>query len=229
MKMLNIIESHYATRSLTIINSVFSDNFGTTRGGIIYTTGSLVHIFGTNFINNSASLGGVLYSHADTIIVMSNSTFTSNSATIHGGVLYTYRGNNIIIHGNTFTNNSATDTGGAIWCSLGYLRITESSFNQNRANSYGGIMLIIDSTARIVDSIFDHNLGSLYSFNSQLNFSGHIRFEDCAEPSVKVGVELSNQEGGAITSYQSTVIFTNTGTPSRSPILKMDLLWIKRI
>ena len=59
----------------------------------------------------------------------------------------------------------------------------------------------------ITDGIFDHNSGSLYIFNSNLTFSGYISFKNCEEPSKMVSTLLV-LVGGAITSFQSTVIFT---------------------
>ena len=75
-------------------------------------------------------------------------------------------------------------------------------------------MFIIECSTHIASSTFDHNLGSLYTFNSNLTFSGYTRFENCAEPSNKTATKdtLTIQEGGSVTSFQSTVIFTGVST-----------------
>ena len=63
---------------------------------------------------------------------------------------------------------------------------------------------VTESSTHIANGTFDYNSGSLYSFNSNLIFSGYTRLENCAE-------QLSNktakarEEGGVITSVQSTV------------------------
>ena len=54
------------------------------------------------------------------------------------------------------------------------------------------------------------NSGSLYIFNNNLNFSGYTRLENCAEQSNKTAE--AREEGGAITSFQSTVIFTGVSS-----------------
>ena len=50
------------------------------------------------------------------------------------------------------------------------------------ANKYGGIIVTIESSAY---GTFDYNSGSLYSFNSNLAFTGYTRLENCAEQSNK--------------------------------------------
>ena len=64
------------------------------------------------------------------------------------------------------------------------------------------------SIAHIANSTFDHNLGSVYTFSSNLTFSGYIRFKNSMEPPNKTQDVATRQEGGAITSYQSRVLFT---------------------
>ena len=54
-------------------------------------------------------------------------------------------------------------------------------------------------------STFQYNSGSLYAFNSNLTFSGKSKFENSVEPSSKTSLAL--RDGGALTSFQSTVIF----------------------
>ena len=72
------------------------------------------------------------------------------------------------------------------------------------------IIFTSGSTTYIANTTFDHNVGSFYAFNNNLTLSGYTRFENCAEPSNKTtgpGEDaFSHQEGGAITSFQSTVI-----------------------
>ena len=224
--------------SFTITSSTFTNN-NATDGGVMYTSGGSFTITFSTFTNNNATDGGVMGT-SDGSFTITSSTFTNNSATYkYGGVMYTSGGsftitsstftNNSATDGgvmvtvftysliinSTFTNNSATSEGGVIYCfallpDRGSLNIYNSSFYTNKADGYGGIMLTIGCTTHIADSAFDHNLGSLYIFNSNLTISGYTTFENCAEPSNKTATEdaLTSQEGGAITSFQSTVIFT---------------------
>ena len=59
--------------------------------------------------------------------------------------------------------------------------IVNSSFYANKANSYGGTLYTIDCSIHVTDCSFDHNLGSLYIFNSNLTFSGYTKLENCME------------------------------------------------
>ena len=71
-------------------------------------------------------------------------------------------------------------------------------------------------------STFTYNLGSLYVFNGNLTFSGYTRFQNCTEPSFDNKVAPNGvysrtcQEGGVITSFKSTVIFTGVNSLSNS-------------
>ena len=118
------------------------------------------------------------------------------------------------ITNSTFTNNSATILGGVIYCidllpdrELESLNIYSSSFYTNKTDGYGGIMFTIGCRTYIADSVFDHNLGSLYIFNSNLTISGCTTFENCAEPSNKTATEdaLTRQEGGAKKNHKLSV------------------------
>ena len=117
---------------------------------------------------------------------------------------------------STFTNNSAACIGGIAYATNSLFNIDNSSFYANKANKYGGIVFTIECSTHINDGTFDHNLGSFYMFNSNLTFSGHTKLENCTEPSNKIITEAlftqPRQEGGAITSIQSTVIFTGVSS-----------------
>ena len=201
--------------SFTITSSTFTNN-SATDGGVMDTSDGSFTITSSTFTNNSATYkyGGVMYTSNGSFTITS-STFTNNSATA-GGVMVTIFTYSLIITNSTFTNNSATSEAGVIFCyallrpDRESLNIYNSSFYTNKADGYGGIMLTIGCTTHIADSAFDHNLGSLYIFNSNLTISGYTTFENCAEPSNKTATEdvLTRQEGGAITSFQSTVILT---------------------
>ena len=210
-------------------DSTFFNNSAGDRGGVLSVHGepnsatvnnntvtyasrsgkSLVSIENSSFTGNSAIYGGVMnIPQAEYSFNVTKSTFTSNTA-YTGGVVASYYSNRSFIDGCTFTNNSATFAGGVIWCMQGSLTITNSRFNINSARVYGGIIFSVETSTRVADSTFSHNSGSLYSFNSNLSLSGNTVFENCTEPSDKATVDIrTSQEGGAITTFQSTVTFT---------------------
>ena len=167
--------------SFNITNSSFSRNTATDDCGVMTTFNSLFNITNSTFIDNSARVGGVICTYSESSFMnITSSTFTNNVAAVSSGVIYTWRAS---------------------------FNITNSTFINNTAYHYGGVMVIFGGSSHIVNGTFDHNLGSLYTFSSNLTFSGYTRFENCMEPRKNEGV-LTRQEGGAITSYQSSVLIT---------------------
>ena len=220
--------------SFTISNSTFSNNTAE-PGGVMFTSGdSSFTISNSTFINNTAGYGGVMITYGDSSFTISTSTFSNNTAEYNGGVIETFDNSSFTISNSTFTNNTAgsggvmrtagdssfnistsvfvnnkaTISGGVFFCSDGTLNVDNSTFSLNAVSSQGeGLIFILQCSTHISNSTFDENNGSLYTFNSNLTFSGNLTFENSMEP-VIAGNEITGQEGGAITSFQSTVIFT---------------------
>ena len=103
-----------------------------------------------------------------------------------------------------------------MYCSGGPYKIASSTFSNNAADYYGGVMFTTGGSIQIANSTFDHNLGSLYTFNNNLTFSGNVTFENCVKPPQANKTVAEDvfvlQEGGAVTSYQSTVTFIGVST-----------------
>ena len=111
------------------------------------------------------------------------------------------------ITSSTFTSNKADGIGGVIWSQRGPFSINNSSVNSNMAVAYGGIMFTVGCSMHITDSTFCYNTGSLYIFSGNLTVSGLSNFENCVKLTNETSDPFTLQEGGAITSFQSTVIF----------------------
>ena len=204
--------------SINIENSNFTENAAMIHGGVMIAYRDSFSINSTTFTSNSANSpeasGGVMVIY-DSSFNITSSTFTNNSAGV-GGVMDTSE-SSFNITSSTFTNNSAAHFGGVAYIiKASSSNIIGSSFYANKANSYiyGGIVVTTESSTHIANGTFDYNSGSLYIFNSNLTFSGYTRFENCAEQSNKLAIGL--EEGGAITSFQSTVIFTGVSSLSNN-------------
>ena len=112
------------------------------------------------------------------------------------------------ITSSTLINNKVDEVGGVIWSRAeSLIEINNSRFINNTAKSYGGIMFTIHCSTHIADSTFQYNSGSLYNFNGNFTFRGQSKFEKCVEPFKTTSTSFTHQEGGAVTSYQSTVVF----------------------
>ena len=191
-------------QSFNITSSTFTNN-SARLGGIMYTQYGSFNITGSTFTNNSAVEGGVVNTPNDGSFNIISNIFTTNKANV-GGVFWLQGAQTFIIISNIFTTNKAK-VGGVIWLqNVQSFTINNSSFNNNSADSYGGITYTLQCSIHITDSTFHYNSGSLYTFNGNLTFSGKSKFENCVEPSNKTSLTL--QEGGALTSYQSTITFT---------------------
>ena len=217
--------------SFTISASTFTNN-GAVYGGVMHTySDSSFNISTSTFTNNRAQAGGVMDTHSDSSFTIGTSTFSNNTADFAGGVMYISGDSSFDISNSTFTNNraefggvmytssdsffstsvfvnnKATTSGGVFWCSYGTINVDNSNFSLNAVSSRGGVIFISHCSKHITNSTFDQNIGSLYTFNSNLTFSGHLTFENSMEP-VTPGNGVTSQEGGAITSFQSTVFAT---------------------
>ena len=202
--------------SFNITNSNFTSNSAAYYGGAIVTSGdSSFNITNSNFTSNRATYrgGGAIGTYGDSSFNITNSKFTSNRAT-YGGVMDTSGDSSLItISNSNFTYNSATSIGGIIRCSRGTLSIDNSNFSSNTINTLGGGLMFTISpcSTNIANTTFDDNVGSIYTFNSNLNFSGNSKFRNSTKVLTE-GNESTSQEGGVITSFQSTVIFTSGST-----------------
>ena len=194
--------------SFTISNSNFTSN-SATGGGVMHTSGnSSFTISKSNFTSNNATRGGVIATSSDSLFTISNSSFTSNTADI-GGVMYIYNGSSLIISNSNLIFNSATSFAGVIYGLNGTLNIDNSIFNSNTICTLGGGLIFINQVStNIANTALNDNIGSIYTFYSNLTFSGNTVFKNSTELLIVEGNESTRQEGGVITNFQSTVIFT---------------------
>ena len=221
--------------SLNISNSMFINNSADRDGGVMRTSGNAsfkiskstllnnsafrlggvmitfdnasFNISNSMFSNNSADRGGVMYTYGNSSFMISNSTFTNNRADGSGGVMRTSDNSSFNISKSMFTNNRADHDGVVIVCINGKFNVDSCNINLNAVTNQGkGVIFLLQCSAHITNSTFDQNIGSLYIFYSKLTFSGYLNFENFTE-ALRPGYVITNQEGGAITSFQSTVIF----------------------
>ena len=143
------------TGTLTIENSTFTGNATTYDAGVIRSGGGraivITHSLFTG--NSSAESGGVINSYGP--ITIADSTFINNTASM-GGVIYTHNDSvgAITISNSLFEGNHA-DWGGAIWYGRG-LYLTNSTFYGNTANS-GGALASFEGWGTVTNCTFDHN------------------------------------------------------------------------
>ena len=204
----------FGNSSFTFSKVAFTVNTAAHDGGVISAFGaSSFRIANSNFNSNSAIRnGGVMVTQDGSSFTIQNSIFTNNTAAHDGGVMRTQYDSSFTVNNCVSTHNKATISGGVIHCSDGTFNVDNSNFILNKVfGQGGGVMYIFQCSVNITDSNFDQNTGSLYSFNSSIIFSGYIKLKRFTE-SLHAGKEVTNQEGGAITSLQSTVIINGGST-----------------
>ena len=231
----------FGNSSFNINNSSFTNNSAGLYGSVILcrdSVGGSFKISDSFFTNNSASYHGVITTFGNSLFDINNSTFTNNRAR-DGGVMWTSMASNssfnisnsafinniaayggvgwitassLVVSNSVFLNNKATKFGAVIRCSDGTLNIDNSNFSSNVVfNRGGGVFFIRQCSTDISYSEFSQNNGSIYAINSNVTFSGYLKFENFTEPIIATN-EVTSQEGGAITSFQSTVTFTRKST-----------------
>ena len=107
-----------------------------------------------------------------------------------------------------FVNNKA-DTGGVISASKSIITTSNISIVNNTASS--GIIFILGSTANFSSNMsYSNNMGSILVFNSIVTFTGNMNFieNDCTA----LNSNASDEKGGALTVFQSQVVFDGTCT-----------------
>ena len=202
----------YGNASFDIDNSTFTDNRAETWGGVMTAANnSSFNVSKSTFSNNSAGQGGVMATTDDSLFDISKCIFFNNSAILAGVVFLRGGHPSFNVINSMFFNNNA-QRGAAIYCSKGKLNLDNSKFSLNAVFNQGeGLIFISKCSTHINNGTFYQNRGSLYTLISNLTFGGDITFINFTQPVILRNGNM-DQEGGAITSFQSTVIFSREST-----------------
>ncbi len=125
--------------SLTVSAMTFSDDTasGGDGGAIDQESGvETITVAGSTFTDDAASFGGAIWDEGS-LISVSNSIFTRDSATNDGGVYYSEEGSALHVSGSSFTQDSAGGDGGAINNSQ-ETWVSGSTFSGDSAGASGG-------------------------------------------------------------------------------------------
>ncbi len=142
----------YNNDKLSISDSTFSRNLADEDGGAIYDSNGKLSINNSTFSNNSADDGGAIYNNGK--LSISDSAFSGNSASDDGGAISNYWGELSIVN-STFSRNSAKFGGGAI-SNTGELSISDSTFIGN-SDEFGGGAIENWGDLSITNSTFSGN------------------------------------------------------------------------
>jgi predicted outer membrane repeat protein len=137
--------------------SFVSNSVSKGRGGAIFLdinngigqllSGNEMSIFRSEFINNSGTIGGGIYTNENNVVIIHESLFLNNMVTTNGGAILVYSANNVTITKTVFNKNTALKTGGGISSSsLNKLYASETTFLNNIAHVAGGALFLRDNT-----------------------------------------------------------------------------------
>ena len=150
----------FITSSYFISNSVGSSHLFIKDGLRVKYVGAVVTMSRSNtviktssFHQNSAEIGGTIFTEIHSNITIINCTFVGNNATEHGGVLYSESGCNVAVYNSIFQSNVAIDRGGVFTVIGSALYIQQSAFSLNEAKQGGVVYADKDSTVGIKGSV----------------------------------------------------------------------------
>ena len=164
-------------------------------------------IRGSNFVNNTAyEEGGIVYTESAKLN-MSYSRFTYSRAHRHGGVVYAYSVS-LVIHDCHFIHGRAYQTGGALYVTATTIK-THGTVVISDTEARLAVVYLLQSTAVFTDNLhLSNNLGSIFAHKSDVAFAGNTSIVNSS--SIRLTFAPAFPEGGAITAYQSKVMFNKT-------------------
>ena len=213
--------------NITSTNDQYTDNSAGYGGGAIGVNFGNINSTNDQYTNNSAGYGGGAIGVERGNINSTNDQYTNNSAG-RGGAIGVTSGN-IYSTSDQYTNNSANELGGAICVTFGGdTKISCVNFEHNSAVEEGAVIYkagggtLVIGQSNITDNFsssnstvymnsgslslsegvnFMNNRGSLYVFNTQVEFKGTVIF-----------VNNFGDSGGAITAFLSEISFNTAST-----------------
>ena len=200
---------HLSFSDVKVLSSWFVNNTAGGKDELFFNGGAItieacnnVSVSGTKFISNRAKLGGAIdVSTNRALVALSGNTFIGNFAD-YGGVLYpTSNINGVIIelNYNTIKNNTANI--GIIYANdNSFVYIHNSVMINNIANQ--GILYSLQSTSYLSDIDLAGNHGSLFGYFSNVTLK-HVHITNGYDSPINITV----QEGGAITAFESRIMF----------------------
>ena len=211
----------------TIIDSVFINNEAQ-NGGVIHVLGlSYISLDACSFAYNCAVLG-IMQFGSRSIVFVRKTKMVGNRGK-HTGVFRTLK-TTLIITDSEFRSNSAP-FGAVIHAKESNINITNCNHSYNVASHRGllhistssiiatnivfvgnvaseGIVYLVESNGTFTTTAVN-NWGSFFLYYSNITFSHETAFINCRPHSYSSD---NIQEGGAITSFQSLIIFEGNST-----------------
>jgi len=211
---------HVVTGSGVDINAVL-DGFTISGGN---ANGAEPHNYGGGMYNSGGSP------------VLTNVTFTENSAAYYGSGMYNVGGNPKLTN-VTFTKNLATKYGGGMYNDYGSPVLTNVTFTENSATDYGGGMVNTSSSPMLTDVTFTKNSATVgggmsnessnptltnvtFSGNKASNGGGMVNnFSGPTLTNVTFTENRASAFGGGMVNWSSSPTLTNVTLTKNSAVV----------
>ena len=220
----------YAISSpITIVNSTLNNNTVTGAGGAVYAVYShSITIVNSTLNKNTATVNGGAVSAGSSLITIVNSTLNNNTLTADygdGGAVYA-DSSPITVVNSTLNSNTVTGDGGAVYAGSSPITIVNSTLNNNTGSVFSFVSVTFNSSGFLEIQSNIASTGVLYAVGSTLNLSGNTTVSNnygsffvysCNVTFMGYTNIMNNhyrtntsQEGGAVTSFQSEIVFMGT-------------------
>lgn len=182
--------------TLTISNSIISENSSSQSGGGIHISGGSFNISESEVRNNSAENSGGGIKIDSSLATITNSQISNNSTSeLGGGIsLGGYTNSELTLSESTIENNTSTH-GGGIHTDRGTAQIVNSSLSGNTASSRGGGINSYDTKLDIVSSQIENNNAG-FTGGGIFGEGGNYRETTTLANSTVSGNVASNSGGG---------------------------------
>ncbi len=211
-----------AINNLTVTNGNTS-NF---IGGGIFNDGGTLTLTNSIVSNNTARSGGGIFNNAGTL-TLTNSTVSNNYASEFGGGGIGNTNGTLTLTGSTVSGNSAEGFGGGIAIQSGTLTLINSTVNGNSAQGGGGIVNS-EGTATLTNSTVSGNTselgGGIFTLDSfgTVNASNSIIAGNTASSAPDFFGTLNSQGYNLIGNVSAVSAFTQMGDQTGNSTTPLD-------
>ena len=217
--------------TLNMLKCEVKNNVSTVKNGGIINNGKDVYIegseFSNNYLNNKSTKGTVIYSTANTNVVVNNSKFINNvsgnnKSSAYAAGISISNGNLLKVYNNCiFENNFAQGNGSCFFIVGTTFEIKDSKFIKNGVGNDSGVCYIEvnenlkDKRVLFENNVFDGSYGLSLTGQSMASVIGTQSDED-----IKLDIDINNCE--FLNNIAATGVISNHGGYSRNIYINVD-------
>ena len=191
---------------VSVFSTKFNNNNATYVGGALYSKHGELTLRSVELYRNYAQRGGALFVANSTPAIVQNTLFTNNKASYDGGAIWT-QDCVLSIEDTQFSNNSAalaSSIRSLSQITSNEIAITNTTFMYNYAN-FSTVYLAQNNVSLSGNTTFWRNKGSFFVYSCNMTVTGYANFSQNSY----LFRNSSIVEGGALTTFQSSVIFNS--------------------